>query len=647
MKKRENCFHEFRKGKHLKLQDYFVFVDTESMSTQLTKDKKVLTFKMGCSIFWNRKLNLKKEIIFYNINDFWNDIEKFFKAFDISHLLMFAHNTQFDFKMLNGFNQLLSRDWELISQYVKNKTFILIFKKGKQTLHIWDTTNYAPEKLENIGESIGFPKLKVDFDNVSNKELEIYCMRDTEIIFQFIKKLVNFLQVNDLSRLKATAASLSFNSFRHKFYNPENIKIFIHNHKRTIKLERESYRGGITDVFKVGKSQEQLIKLDINSMYSKTMKDKKLPTKLIFNLHEFECEKRQYTIDKLKEIYQISKDNGYGVIIYATIQLSKENAYILNKFKGKSLFVYGEFKISLCTPEIEFVEQYGKIIKIHEISVYEVENIFEQFVDFFYDKRNKAKQENNKIDNKFCKLMLNSQYGKWGQREIEYEKLDEHSEFLKWYKDIIELKIKRIKEKNPDFVFDNQMAYLGNIEGEGELYVVNHGLYLLKHTSKNAYDSFVAIASFITSYSRMLLIKYLLIAERENVYYCDTDSLVVNEIGYNNLLRIGFISESELGLLKIEDKGIGSFYSPKFYDFNTERKCKGIKKDSLLLLENDVKTIHKIELWQRWKTDLSKGYTNQQIITLSKKQSNKIYTKGKVNNNGIVIPFLVDEVENK
>ena len=637
MKERKNCNHEFRKNKSLKLQDYFVFVDTESTSTELTKDKKLLTFKMGCSIFWNRKLDLKKEIVFYKINSYWNNVENFFKKFNISNLLMFAHNTQFDFKMLDGFNQLLTRGWELISQYVKNKTFILIFKKGKQTLHIWDTTNYAPEKLESIGESIGFPKLEVDFDNVSDKDLEIYCMRDTEIIYQFIRKLVGFLEINNLSRLKATAASLSFNSFRHRFYNPEDFKIFIHNHKRTIKLERESYRGGITDVFKIGQSQEQLFKLDINSMYSYTMKNRELPTKLVGWFHE-----SKHSNSELKKIYQISKNNNYGIIIKATIELSKENAYILNKFKGKSLFVYGQFKISLCTPEIEFVEQYGKIIKIHEISVYKTERIFEQFVDFFYGKRIIAKEKNNKIDDKFCKLMLNSQYGKWGQRHIEYKLLDENSEFLKWYKDIIELKIKRIKEKNPNFTFDNQMAYLGNIEGEGELYVVNHRLYLLKHTSKNAYDSFVAIASFITSYSRMMLIDYILIAERENVYYCDTDSIVVNKIGYNNLRN--YISKTELGLLKIEDEGIGSFYSPKFYDFNSERKCKGIRKDSLLLLENEFKTIHRTENWQRWKTDLANGYTNEQIIKYGKKESNKIYTKGKVDKNNNVIPFTIDEI---
>jgi len=634
---RKNCNHEFRRNKTLKLQNEYIFVDTESSSIQLTKDKKILSFKMGCAIFWNRKENKKEDYTFYNVNDFWKKVENFIFSEGISQALLFAHNTQFDFKMLDGFNQLLNRDWELITQYVKNKTFILVFKKDKHILHIWDTMNYAPEKLEKIGESVGFPKLEVDFDNVSDKDLEIYCQRDTEIIFQFIKKLVSFLDVNDLSRMKATAGSLSFNSFRHKFYNPENFKIFIHNHIRTIKLERESYRGGITDVFKVGQSDEKLYKLDINSMYPDAMKRYKLPTKMVGWFHE-----TKHSNEELMKIFEQSKKFNYGIIIKATINLSKHNAYILSKIKNKSLFVYGEFKISLCSPEIEFVEKYGQIIKIHQISVYKTEHIFEEFVDFFYAIRTKAKQEGNLTDNKFCKLMLNTQYGKWGQKQIDYLKIDIDSNWLKGHLDIIRIRIQKLINKNPDFTFDKQMTYLGTIENEGELYVVDNQLCLLRNTSKNAYDSFVAIASFITSYSRMLLIKYVKIAQRENLYYCDTDSLIVNQEGYDNLSD--YVNEIELGMLKVEDEGIGTFYSPKFYDFNSDRKCKGIKKNSVLLEEDKDKTIHEIENWQRWKTDLKDGYTSEQIITTTKKQSNKTYTKGKVDDDGNVIPFLISEI---
>jgi len=569
---------------------------------------------------------------------------------------MFAHNTQFDFKMLNGFKELLNRGWELKSQYVKNKTFILVFKKklsiGKPiTLHIWDTMNYVPKKLEEIGISVGFPKLSIDFDNVSDKELEVYCKRDTEIIFQFIKKLIEFLEVNNLSRLKATAGSLSFNIFRHKFYNPDNSEnekelIYIHDWKKAIKLERASYKGGISDCFKLG-SYNNLYKLDINSMYSKTMKEEELPYKLIAYYHENHYEndiKRSHK--ELMKAYRLAIKENYGIIAKCTIKLGIDDAYILNKFNNsKSMFAYGKFKVSLCTPELEFVEKYGEIITIHEINIYRIRKIFNGFVEFFYDSKVHFKKIGNLINEQFCKLILNTQYGKWGQRQIDYHKVDIESKFIKEYHIVILLAIKKFKEKNPNFDFEKGIAYLGCFVKEGELYIINGHFFLLKQTLINSKDSLVAIPSFITSYSRMLLIKYLKTAERENVYYCDTDSLFVNKIGYQKLLRNGDIDEFKLGKLKIEGKGNATFYNPKFYDFNEVRKCKGVKKDSVILLENNEKVVYEVNLWQKFKSDLKLGYINEQIINTTTKTTNKIYDKGKIDEFNNVIPYSVKEIE--
>jgi len=645
------------------MQHHFVFVDTESYNKKISKEEEILSFKLACATFWNKQDNVVISRTYRNVSKFWNNVEAFFNEKN-KDVILFAHNTQFDFKMLNGLEELLNRDWILTSQYVKNKTFILIFQKQitekiKYTLHLWDTMNYVSKSLEKIGESIGFPKLKVDFDTVSNKDLKIYCQRDTEIIFQFIKKLVNFLEINDLTRLKATGSSLSFNAFRHKFYEPIEEKdeswIWIHNWKNAIKLERESYRGGITDCFKIGESKEKLYKLDINSMYASLMREKLLPYQLIANYHELDKsglyngkKKQGYSNKTLWSIYKTAKKNNLAVIVNATVELNEENAYILNNFKdfgfNKSIFAYGKFNVSLCTPELEFIENCNTKITIHEINVYQTKLIFKEFVEFFYDVRLKAKRENNKVDDEFCKLMLNGQYGKWGQKKIAYDVVKKDGKFYKEYAGVIFHMVKRIKERTGIINFKKQIIYLGSIVNEGELYSLNCDLYLLRQTEENAYDSFVAISSFITSYARMMLVKYLLIAERKNVYYCDTDSLFVNEKGFNNLKRNGYISKTMLGLLKIEGISFGRFYAPKFYDFDGERKCKGIKKDSLLLEENDKKAVYEIQSWQRWKTDLKSGYTDKQLIKTSKKESNKLYNKGKIDDLGNVIPFSIKEI---
>lgn len=627
------------------MQKAFVFVDTESNEHIVSDKQKVLTFKLGCAIFWNRDINQIKKKTFYNITDFWNQTESMFNDQN-KEIILFAHNTQFDFKMLNGFEELFKRGWKLETQYVKNKTFILVFKKNNLVLHCWDTMNYVAKKLTLIGESVGFPKLEVDFETVSEKDLVIYCKRDTEIIFQFIKKLIDFLEKNNLSKLKATSGSISFNIFRHKFYNPikndDSTKIFIHDWKQAIKLERESYRGGITDCFKLTEGTD-LYKMDINSMYPGIMKDKLLPYKLVFYSHE-----SKYSSDKLMEIYNKFKKD-YGIIMKATISLPKNDAYILNNFKdigiNKSLFAYGEFSVVLCTPELDFVENNnGKIIKIHQICVYKVKPIFREFVNFFYGLKVKFKKENNDIDVEFTKLVLNTQYGKWGQRNILYEQLDKDNDFVIKNKELIKLMIHKRKEFLAEGKWRNNICYLGTIVNDCELYVINGKLYSLKQTSENAKESFVAISSFITSYARMQLVSYLKIAGRKNVWYTDTDSLFTNEKGYNNLCNNDCIHEFELGKLKLEDIGSGMFYSPKFYDFNGIRKCKGIKKDSKILFENKEKVIYEIELWQRYKMDLKNGILDKQIIAKSEKHIRKNYNKGNIDKFGNIYPYSIQDI---
>ena len=170
-------FHEFRKAKHLKMQNNFVFVDTETNSVKESDNLEVLTFKLGCAIFWNRKTDTLIKQTYFDNHLFWDDLESLFSD-DVKEFILYAHNVGFDLKILNGYNELLGRKWMLDSHYVQNKTFIMTFKKKitnklTYTLKIWDTMNYVPKSLASLGLSVGFPKMKVDFDICSDLELSL------------------------------------------------------------------------------------------------------------------------------------------------------------------------------------------------------------------------------------------------------------------------------------------------------------------------------------------------------------------------------------------------------------------------------------------------------------------------------------------
>ena len=615
LKKCKTTFHILRENDKLKLQNNFLFVDTETKRTKESEEK----FHLGWMIYWEKDTNKKTYIYLNNKNIFYDYIFRIMKNKD--HLFVFAHNMDFDIKVLGGINKFIQKGFILDSFYINGCRFIIKLKNKNngKIIEFLDTMNYVPSSLKEIGKSIGLEKTEIDFLTCNDYTLSEYCKNDTEIICLFIQKLLQFLEEYDLSRLKPTVSSLSMNIFRHKFYSKKKNPIFIHGWNDTIEIERLSYRGGISDCFKIGKNiKEPLYKLDINSMYPYVMQINELPTKLLC-YRDFNKLKE----NKLKELFYKYIDQKL-IIARCKIYLPKEYAYILVKTKinnqSKSMFLYGTFITTLTTPELNFVIKYGKILEILNIAIYEKNIIFKEFVNFFYTKRMEYDKDGNKTFKLFCKIILNSLYGKFGQTQTSYNISD---------------------NKNYDF----SSSYIIDVLNDDKYLKMNLGnkSFEVLEEGKNSFDSFVAISSFVTAYARMYLIDMILQAKRKNVYYVDTDCLIVNQEGYDLLMPL--INPTELGKLKLEEISMDTtIYRPKYYVFNNKEKCKGIKKTAKRLFEDDSILRIEQEQFTRFKSSLRKSEFEKQTVYKMIKEINKVYDKGVITKNGDIEPYEFNSI---
>jgi hypothetical protein len=234
-------------------------------------------------------------------------------------------------------------------------------------------------------------------------------------------------------------------------------------------------------------------------------------------------------------------------------------------------------------------------------------------------------------------------YGKWGQYEEQWEKLCLTEKQYETHKIGLESALL-------NYQFNSSIYYLGAFDELGELYYINKVIMQKKRLKQNMFDAFVAIAAFITSYARVLLMSYREIAGLNECYYCDTDSLFLSERGFNQLKRANLIDNLELGKLKIEGRGLAIFYNPKFFDFydfqeisKLKRTMKGINQEKAIkTAENQESVTYNIQSWERLKTILKKQHTNIQIINYTDKTLSKHYSKGKVNQKGWTIPNLIE-----
>lgn len=591
-------YHKLRENKSSQYPLQYIFFDTETERIKVGDDQFDHRLKLGWLNYVHlphgKFLGTDDWFFFTSVDQFWDYIDNL--KLNKSRILLFAHNIDFDLQVLDYMNQLSSRGYE-VKKVVLDNRFILQCRKSSKTLLFLDMSNYVGKvPLAKVAKSIGMEKLSVDFETSSEDELSVYCKRDVEIVRSFVLSLFQFMKDNDLGHFGPTVASLAFNTFCHKFMHHD---IYIHNYDKISKLERESYRGGRVEAFFIGKlpNDQNYYLVDVNSMYPFVMRENLYPTRFLFS-------KKFCT---LRLLYQyLSK---FFVIASVNITI---NEPAIGVKKEKLIFPVGTFDCVLCSSELEYVKKHGKINKIYQVAVYQQAPIFKNYVDYFYNKRKEYLSNGNQVNSLFIKLLLNSLYGKFGQQ------------------------IRKAEVLNSDFDTDiTYMRYKDLVNQEsGVIYKIGNQ-YIKEHGKYESYNSFPAISSAVTANARMYLWQLIKTAGRENVFYCDTDSLIVNEKGFANLSS--YISDEKiLGKLSLETYSNElEIRGAKMYKFGDRLKIKGVKNP------NSFKKEFTQTQFVRTKTAISKnirGIVREKIV---KKVLSYVYDKGHVSDSGRVEPFTL------
>lgn len=583
--------HILRKNHSQLLPRQFIFVDTETWQEKVSDTEIVHKLRLGYAIYYRRlnkwedtdEKSVSYHLLFYDADKFWNWV--FSKVRKKSSVWIVAHNWNFDFLILDSIEQLRKRSFFCKKFVAESSCFFSSFTNNDITVHFVDNTNFFKTSLEQIGKVIGIEKLSVDFDNVDDEQLATYCKRDVEILKEAFLSLVRFLHDTKSGAMQKTIASQAFSTFRHAYMKH---RIHIHDNKEALEMERSAYFGGRTECFYMGKYEGKVWYLDVNSMYPFVMKEYEFPTRLI-------AIRERIRVNELKRIL-----DKYLVIADVLVRTNK-NCFPC-RYRGKLVFPIGQFRTTLCSPELLLALEQNAIRKVYRVAIYEKAKIFEEYVTTLYEFRKKFKQEGNKVYDNICKLLLNSLYGKFGQRGIRWEIVSITKDATITAEEFVAVDAKTRE------VY--KCRKVGNV-------------VMRKVKESESQNSFPAIAAHVTSYARATLWKYIEQAGIENVLYVDTDSLFVNETGYERMKK--HISNSELGKLKIEETGESiEIRGLKDYSFNGKEKIKGIRKDAEKIDETTFKQIQFCGIW----TNLFSSSAKMVLSKIVSKRLNREYTKG-------------------
>lgn len=499
---------------------------------------------------------------------------------------IYVHNLEFDLRKMPKVFEQGNVMWNK-TKAINNRFARLCCLK--YTFH--DSFKILPESLDSLSKSFGLEHGKLDlwdevqktYSNQYTSKVDYFmrCDKDDPLyikylgydvisLYELIYKLMEISGLSETEFIKIlSTASLS----KYIFKNGYKGKQFITEGQESTDYEimcsfsawtsnkklkgfdisyadienklRETYCGGRTEVFKPISGKAYYY--DVNSLYPYVMSINRFPIGFpnYFNNH--------FAISKMFKNWQRYKI-GLG-FIKAKVYIPKQNIPPLPVKKGKLIFPCGYVVGFWTYSELDYaVRECGvEIIEFLEcIHFPKTFPIFKNFISVFSEMKSKAKENGEKALEKFAKLVQNTGYGYTGMRR------DDKDEF----RDISYL------EK---YIDDEKYLYSNDQYG------------YIKIKSNVFSDSIqVQVASYVTSYARLVLLKGLKEQEKKGeVYYCDTDSIICSAE-----MPAEWVHHSALGKFDLEKQvAEGIYIQPKVYyvkeiDEHETFKFKGVSKET-------------------------------------------------------------------
>lgn len=594
---RRRFAHALKDNQTTETPKHVIFFDTETVERTIHSKAKRLELRLGVACYTRyREVGRNDSHAWLDFGDsrvFWDWV--FSKCRDRTRVYLVAHNVVFDIKVTKGFAALRGEGFVTRKIIVNGTSNIWEFRKGTRSIVVLDNMNFFKTSLADLGDAIGIPKMEMPAEDSSVEAWATYCRRDVEVMRRAWELWLSFIKVHDLGTFGKTLASQAMNAYRHRFM-PHTI--YIHDAERAIALERESYHGGRTECFFIGKMPDaEYHVLDVNSMYPSVMKEHAYPKKLIkfrdnVPLREFRrllthyCLTAEVDLDVTEPVFSTRQDN-------------------------RLIFPIGRFTTSLTTRELAYAQAKGWIKKVKRTAIYEKAKLFERYVDFFYARRLEYKNAGNEPFAYMCKLLLNSLYGKFGQRNEVFEKVGVDSDAPDGIARYYDLDLQRwVTRRTINGVVE---------ESQGQ---------------KEGFNSFVAVAAHITADARVKLWEIIKKAGRSNVFYCDTDSIFTNNEGKDRTRALS--RPRELGYLSTKGSSRNlEIFGPKDYVFGEARTLKGIRSDAKRITETKFEQLK----FEGFAGALRNGRLDEMILETVEKSLSREYKKGIVQSNGHVRPI--------
>ncbi|MGH7743523.1 MAG: DNA polymerase [Candidatus Dormibacteria bacterium] len=489
--------HYIKTNDSARIPQRLIVVDVQS---SVHAQKSGETHGWGCASVvytnWTKKGTIMQEVKQYtDVELLWKEVGEFTRA--KRRTVLYMHNVPYAFVVSQGLRWLPVGGWELARIRVDSRGSWSKWSREGATLCIADVASVFPVQIQTLAKTVGLralasrPELGTDY---ALKRSE----RAVEIMGKVMLQYFEWLRSGAAGNWQITGAGQAWAHWRHNFYTH---KILVHQDAEAREMERAAMYCGRSEAYRWGRDiSAPIYEYDWSSAYPRIARDADVPTRLLSETGRM----------PIQDFLRISKRHA----VLAECEITTEVECVPTRIDGRIVWPVGKFTSVLWGPEIELLCANNAHVYITRARVYAKEPALATWAEHILHPEHEAAIGYLRWIPLVYKHWSRALIGRFATRYQEWELFGKGLPARLCIGTMLNTR-------------DNTTT---------ETLQVGDTLYTLAEYSDGE-NSAPQITGYIMSLARVKLWEAMVTVGRENVLYCDTDSLIVNARGKVNILK--------------------------------------------------------------------------------------------------------------
>lgn len=541
----------------------WIVIDSE---THRERDPRgeVQRFRLAVGNRWTdegRIIRHEEQHVSDTAEDLWQWVSEFTRRG--KRTVVWAHNLDFDLQVTRAFELLPQLGWDLEWSNLDAQVSMVTWRREGATLAMTDTYTWCPKPLAELGKLLRITKPQLPADDDSREAWITRCTADVDITTQVVRTLIDYVRDADLGNMQLSGAGMGHSMWRHKFLRD---KIMVHADADAIEAERTAMHTGRAEAWRHGTFNDvTLYEWDMRNAYTRIARNEDLPYKLIGYRANPEVDFLAQWWDKWR--------------VLAKCRVRTESPVVPCVYEERRVWPVGEFETVLWDCEIDLARQEGAEVEILGVWCYLKAPVMRDWAEHTLHVLDQDPADIHPIVKVWYKHQARATIGRCGMR------------YTNW------------ADAGPDPIGLTGFSMATDTAEQRTFRLLHLGGKIWEEEGRTeGRDSLPQIPSWIAARCRVNLWDTMRHIGLQDVWYVDTDSVLVDATGHDRMLQIA----SERPEMAWRVKGIHRYaeiHGPRQIILDNVPRIAGMPKKA----RRTGRDTWEGEVWQRMGGALERG----------------------------------------